>query len=69
MCVYSKSLNVAIFSDTINMTNAKLCMMVVVTELDCISRSQQCKNSFIWLDCNFVRLLITSSRSCIYHYF
>ena len=29
----AKSLNVAIFSDTINMMNVKLCMMAVLTEL------------------------------------
>ena len=46
MSVNSKSRNAAIFSDTINMTNVKLCMMVVVTQLDCISKSQQCQTVF-----------------------
>ena len=31
--VCGKNINVAIFSDTVNMINVKLCMMVVITEL------------------------------------
>ena len=49
-----ENLNIGIFSDTINVINVKFCMMVVFTELypfmqltfsdlDCISRSQQCQ--------------------------
>ena len=30
---YGKNFNVAIFLDTINMINVKLCMMVILTEL------------------------------------
>ena len=42
--------------------------------LDCISKSQQCEtflseNVLIRLSWNFVQLLITSSRLCMYNYF
>ena len=50
LSTHGKNFNVAIFLDTVNMVNVKLCMMVVLTELypfmplcdpDSISKSQQ----------------------------
>ena len=76
-----KNFNIMIFSDTINMINVKLCMMVVLIELSHSYHFQwpwlyfkviAVSNSFSWklnvliqLSWNFVGLLIMSSRSWI----
>ena len=83
--VCGKSFNVAIFSDTRNMINVKLCMMVVLVEFYLfipllvtwiVFQSHSGVKQFNWtfhllirFSWNFVRLLIKSGRSWIYHYF
>ena len=81
----SEKFNVAIFSDIINIINVKLCMMVVIElylfipllvtslyiKVTAVSNSCNWKFLCVYLNklLNFVRLLITSSRSWVYHYF
>ena len=82
--VCGKNFNVEIFSDTMNMINVIFCVMRVLIELypfipisvtlivfqDHSSVSFNWKFYVLnWLSWNFVPLLITSSRSWIYHYF
>ena len=74
--VRGKNLNVVILSDTINMVNVKLFMVVVLIVLypcsyfkvTAVSRSfNRTFYVLIQLSLNFVRLLITKNKSWVYH--
>ena len=82
---FHRDFNVGIFSDTINVVNVKLCMMVVLIALYLfipfsvtltIFQGHSCVKQFwlkilyyIRLSWNFIGLLSMSSRSWIYHLF
>ena len=85
-CLYVlTNFNIAIFLDTLNVINVKLCLMVELIELYpfipflvtlIVSQGHRALNSFewkfhvlIWLSWNFVGLLIMSSRQWMHHYF